>query len=211
MACRSGAGFGHIHMRIGAKTDQHIDIRNKIFRDIAMKIERRGDGQIRPDDLAQTANQLPFPVVEMFSHHGAVQVQKDPVERPGISDAFDDLTGDRLIGVAAYMGRGDCPCPEDRNDIPTLSPPNPQRARHAKIDLLESGQHRRAAHHGDIAAAASESLHIRWIGGECVRLVQKARNSDAHSRTTSQTCLLRLTSPFICGTAPLEYRIAIHL
>jgi hypothetical protein len=48
-----------------------------------------------------------------------------------------------------------------------------------------------------------ESLHIRRIGGECVRLVQKARNSHAHSRTTFQTRLLRLLGPVIRGPRPL--------
>ena len=79
---RCGTGIGHIDVRIGAESRQHIHRVHKLFRDIAMQVQCGGNRHIRPHQCAHLTGDLALPVIVMRRHHRAVQVQKHTIQRP---------------------------------------------------------------------------------------------------------------------------------
>ena len=77
MVCRGAAGVGHVDMRIGAVGDQRVGMLHHFGRHIGVQIEAGHQRQLLADHLADARENFAFAVVEMFGHHGAVQVEID--------------------------------------------------------------------------------------------------------------------------------------
>ena len=81
------ASICHIHMRIGAKPDQHVGGVNHFPGDVAVQIQCRRNWHIRPNGLAHPLQQSAFAVILMLCDHCAVQIKKDTVQRTRGKDA----------------------------------------------------------------------------------------------------------------------------
>ena len=113
----AGTGLGHVDMRIGAKRNQRRGIADNRRRDVGVKIEADDEGQVGADDAAHPAQQLAFAVLEMVAHHGAVQVEINPVERLGGGEVFKQEGSDALEGLFGDLGGGHGGTPGERYQL----------------------------------------------------------------------------------------------
>jgi hypothetical protein len=73
-------------MRIGPIADKHVGIGHRLLGYVSVQIEAYGNGNIVTDRPANTGKQLPFTVIDMLSHHGPMQIEKDAVERQACNE-----------------------------------------------------------------------------------------------------------------------------
>ena len=71
-ARRQLAGSGHVHMRVGAVSDQAVGLAQHARRDIGVQIQAGHDRDVRPHQLANAGDQFTFTVVGMFGHSGTM-------------------------------------------------------------------------------------------------------------------------------------------
>lgn len=149
-------------------------------------------------NLADAGQKLAFAIGVMLGHHGAMQVQIDRIQRPGVAQALQDFGGDRLERIACHRGRGDRPRPQDRHHLPTGLVGKVEGARHAQVHPPDRIAQGRASGHRDIAAALLKRGHIGGRAGEAVTFVQEPGEGDFHgqSRTFASECNISIDKQY---------------
>ena len=178
MLCRGAAGIGHVDMRIGAVGDQCVGMLDHLRRHIGVQIEADHQRQILADHLAHPRQNFAFAVVEMFGHHGAVQIEIDGVERPGGFDAVDHHLDDALIGILGDMRRRTGAAGDRRNQLPAIGLRRFDESGQSHIDTAHHLEHVGAQRHRRPAAAMHEIGIGRLGRRESVGFVQEAANGD---------------------------------
>ncbi len=103
------AGLGRdlvlVDMRIGPIADQDVRQVRHAVGDVGMQVQRRRDGHVRPDLVAQGLQQAALAVIVVFAGHGPVQAQVDAVERPVFLQRRDQDVDDMVVHVLGHPAR----------------------------------------------------------------------------------------------------------
>ena len=172
------AGIGHVDMRIGAIGDQRVGVFDHLGRHIGVQVEADHQRQVLADHLAHPRQNFAFAVVEMFGHHGAMQIEIDRIERPRRLDAVDHHLDDALKGVLGYMRRRAGAAGNGRHQLPAVGLGRVDKAGQPDIDVAHHLEHIGALRHRRPAAAMHEVGIGRLRRREGVGLVQEAANGD---------------------------------
>jgi len=105
-------------MRVGAVGDHRVGAVHHALADIAVEVERVHHRHAGADHGTHAAQDLGLGVVVLARHHRAVQVEIDPVERPVLGEAADDLGHHALEGVGGDVAVGLGEAPHDREQVP---------------------------------------------------------------------------------------------
>ncbi len=76
--------------------------------EVAVRIERRGNGHIRADHFANASEEIAFAVVVVLRNHCAVQREDDGVQRQGGAHTGDDFVAQCFIHFANHRARRLC-------------------------------------------------------------------------------------------------------
>ena len=87
-----------------------------------MQVERHADRNSRTRPLPDPPEKLSFPVGQVRRHHGAVEAEKNGVERPVTVDRIDDFAGDGLETVFGDRTGRRCVCEHRRHHLPLPGP-----------------------------------------------------------------------------------------
>ena len=185
-------------MRIGAEAHQRIGGLHHFRGDVAMQVKCGDDGHVGADDRADAGQKRAFAVILVFRDHRAVQVEEHTVKRACGLDSIHDFGGDRLIGVACHMGRGDRPAPQDRNHVPARAFAMFDGTADAEVDAPARCHQRGAARHRHIATALHEAGHVSRAWRKCIGFVQKACKRHAFGHLFGSAPVIPSRSATIC-------------
>ena len=178
MPRRAGPRLGHVHMGIGPVGDHGIGPRHHFRRHVGVQIEACDQGRFRSDHAAHPAQDLPFAVLQMLGHHGAVQVEIDAVQVAHLAQILDELRHDAFEGVFGdvrrRLGRG----PGQGPRVVAQAPRFIDEAGDRDVDPGHGVEQGLAARETGPAAGAREILVGRLAGREGIGLVLKAPDGD---------------------------------
>ena len=99
-------GLGAVDMRVG-QIDRHaVAVFGHRLGQIDVIVEADHHRNFRSDDGADPAQQFSFAILEIFTHHRAVQIEIDRIDRHRQRQPADQLACDPLIGVAGDDAAG---------------------------------------------------------------------------------------------------------
>src|SRR3546814_19986621 len=115
----------------------------------------------------------------MLGHHGAVQVEKEPVDVLQRREVLKDLADDALIGILGHVRRGRRLAPRQRQQLVPLRLRRLDEAGDRDVDALDGLDQRLAARQARPAAGPGEGGGGRLRRGAGGGLLLGAAESDA--------------------------------
>ena len=195
------AGFGHVHMGIGAVDRQRIGVFDHGPGDVGMQVETGHHRHRRAHDFTHPAQQLAFAIVVMLGDHRTVQVEINAIEAARRFQARDQVVGKALERVLGDMRRGRGGRPRERRQPMAGRAQRDDRALHRNVGpghRLEQGI---ALLDRRPAAALHEGLVVRLGRRKGVRLVLQATH-----RNQSHRCSTPIFTEMACTIAAFAGR-----
>ena len=182
------AGVGHVDMGIGAIGDQRVGMFDHLRRHIGVQVEADHQRQVVADYAADAGENFAFAVVEMFCHHGAMQIEIDGIQWPCRLDAVNHHFGYAFERIFCHMRGGTGGAGDGRHQFPAIGFCLLDKACQSDIDVAHDLEHIGTPCHRRPAAAMHEIVIIRLRRREGVGLVQKAANGDTGHISISGNC-----------------------
>ncbi len=104
-------------VRLRAVADDRRADLHHLARDVGVVVEAEHDRHVRPEDRAAERDLLALDIVDAIRRAGAVQLQREPVDRPAAARPAPDALLEVAVGLARDAAAGDRPAPDDRNRL----------------------------------------------------------------------------------------------